>query len=122
AALNVSAARAGGRLPMPAYGRVFANNAEPGSPGSPLWYNGANLDASLRVMAGYGGAIVRRRQDEIVAFVLDSAGQIEEANAILTRAHTAMALTRPLHDRLSTPTVDTSTLDRLVAPAAARTP
>lgn len=120
-ALNVSAAQAQGRLPMPAYGRWFAKNVEPGSSMSPLWYDGVNLDASLRIMAGYGAAIVRRRQEEIVTFVLDSAGQIEEANAILSRAHTAMALTSPLHESLSTPMINTSALNRLIGPAAART-
>lgn len=120
-ALNVSATQAQGRLPMPAYGRWFAKNVEPGSSMSPLWYDGVNLDASLRIMAGYGAAIVRRRQEEIVTFVLDSAGQIEEANAILSRAHTAMVLTSPLHESLSTPMVNTSALDRLIGPAADRT-
>ncbi len=121
AALDVTAATTDGRLPMPAYARIFAGGVEPGSSGAARWYDGANLDASLRVMAGYGTAVVRRRQDEIVGFVLDSAGQIEEANAILSRAHTAMALTRPLHAKLRAPEVSLSALDRLLGPAAART-
>ncbi|MDD9206231.1 hypothetical protein PU560_07075, partial [Georgenia sp. 10Sc9-8] len=118
-ALDVSAARAAGRLPMPAYGRTFADGAEPGDASAPRWYTEANLDPSLRVMAGHGAAIVRRRQDEIVQFVLDSAGQLEEANAVVSRAHTAMTLTGRVHERLAG--MPTSTWSRLLGPAAART-
>lgn len=81
-------ANGNGVLAHPSYGRVHADSDA--SQGGPQWYRDCNLDLSLRLLAGTGGAIVRDRQEEIVGFVRQSAGPLDEVNAVLSRAHAAM--------------------------------
>lgn len=118
-ALDGPAARRAGRLGLPDYGRGHA-----GEGARPRWLDDLNLDPSLRVMAGHGAALVRRRQEEIVGFVLDHAGEIEAANAVLARARAAMAATGRIHARLDRRDDGSArplaALLPLVGPAAAR--
>ena len=123
------------RLPLPVYGaehgaeqRAAHADAEEPIPDTPSWLGELNLDPSLRVMAGHGAAIVRAKQDDIVGFVLERAGELERANAVLARARAAVLVTRRIHRRLErAPASRTGGLRSLgalaafAAPAAART-
>ncbi|WP_420863493.1 hypothetical protein [Algirhabdus cladophorae] len=107
----------GGRLPLPHYGAEHAA----GTPNPPRWLREINQDAGLRVMAGHGAALVRRHQDDIIGFILDDIGALEEANAVLARAHSAMLVTKRIHKRLQDKSPDLSSWLRLAGPAAQRT-
>lgn len=109
--------QAGGVLPHPSYGRVHAE-ADAGRSG-PTWYREANLDPSLRLLAGSGAAIVRDRQDEIVRFVRDAAGPFDEVNAVLSRAHTAMRANSGANRAIAAAS-DPQALFQLAGPAQAR--
>lgn len=98
------------QLPLPSYGRDHAGVADASGGALPSWFAAVNQDLSLRRLAGAGAALVRGQQDAMVGFVRRSAGAIDEANAILGRAHAARALNRPL----------TQALDKAELPALAR--
>ena len=108
----------GARLPLPSYA---AEHVDDGLASNPQWFTQLNRNAGLRVMAGHGAALARRHQDAIVGFILDDAGAIEQANAVLARAHAAMRASGRIHARLAKPGTTLSALLRMAGPAARRT-
>lgn len=98
------------QLPLPSYGRDHAGVEDASGGAMPPWFAAVNQDPGLRRLAGAGAALVRAQQDPMVGFVRSSAGAIDEANAILGRAHAAKSMNRRL----------TQALDKAELPALAR--
>lgn len=106
------------QLPLPSYGAAQAGAEDAGDDTTPRWFREVNRDPSLRRLAGVGAALVRAQQDAMVGFVRQSVGAIDEANAILGRAHAAKAMNRGLTAALGK--ADAPTLAHFAAPAADR--
>ena len=69
--------------------------------GTGEWIDDLNRDMGLRLAAGYGAEIVRRRQDDLVRRVWDFAGPIEEANRIVQDAAIGARAARRTHRALT---------------------
>lgn len=65
------------------------------------WIDDLNHDMSLRLAAGYGAEIVRRRQDELTARSWGLAGPVEVANGMIQAAATGARAARRSHDILA---------------------
>ncbi|NIY73815.1 hypothetical protein HCZ30_15400 [Marivivens donghaensis] len=106
-------------MPIPSYGRAYADEDDAHSSASTEWFQSVNRDFGLRRLAGAGTNIVRKRQEEMVAFIGEDAGAMKDANAIISRAHAARQL-----NAQTTRTLGSASITSLVGfagPAAART-
>lgn len=117
-ALKATDGRGDVQLPLPSYGAAQAEAEDASDDAAPRWFKEVNRDPSLRRLAGVGAALVRAQQDAMVSFVRQSAGAIDEANAILGRAHAAKAMNRGLTAALTK--ADAPTLTLFAMPAADR--
>ncbi|MEM1129265.1 MAG: hypothetical protein AAGH83_01960 [Pseudomonadota bacterium] len=117
AALDKETALGQRRLALPAYGEAFSS-VPVSARNAPAWFKDINLDPSLRTMAGHGVALMQRHQEDIIGFVRDEAGDFEGANAILARAHGALAITKRRYGTLRG--LSFEALCRLAGPAAGR--
>jgi len=107
------------RLPITNYGRVFADDQDAGQSGTRKWYAEVNRDLGLRVLAGTGAAMVRERQEELVAFMTSSAGPVAAINQVLDDGHFAMLLGDAVHKRVAACSDDAVLV--FAGPAAERT-
>lgn len=108
-------------IPIPAYGRAYTDQDLANSMSSAEWFQSVNCDFGLRRLAGAGTNIVRKRQEEMVAFIGEDAGAIKDANAIISRAHAARQLNAKTTKTLRSNSVSAASLVGFTGPAAART-
>ncbi|ASJ72089.1 hypothetical protein [Granulosicoccus antarcticus] len=114
------------RMPLPSYGRLYAkkvndkvNDAGPDLPDTELqWFAELNRTPSYRIMASLGAEVVRRHQDNIIGFLRDEAGAIDDANALLSRGHLSQRLAAALYAGMAK--LSDEALLRFAAPALAR--
>jgi hypothetical protein len=87
----------------------------------PIWFTGLNVDPRLRVAAALGKQVVAAQREELVAAAWTQAEQALAANALLSRAQLARAVTsRQAAKHL--PAGDSLTFLQLTSPHASRVP
>lgn len=121
-ALDTTTPSGAPRLALPSYGRLYAEADDAGTAltaAAPRWFSDLNHTVSYRVMAGLGAELVRKHQDEILTFIRDSAGAIEEANALLARGHLSQRMAQAAYATLSA--LSDAAFLRIAGPALART-
>ncbi len=105
-------------LALPLYGSA-ATGATSIDKDATGWFAELNLDPRRRVAAALGAAVVRRRQEDLVAAAWEQVGDVRAVNGLLDRARLARGATASLHRR-HLEALDGDTLVQVVAPARSR--